>query len=777
MKNQTISIAENQNLNQLILDIKNNNFLIQKNKINFIRELIIKNPNIIRDIKELLYFIDNLNLESNLDKTDLTIETIKANPYITSEVIDIKSILNITKDLKINDFDCKICIIILFMDLNKIIAEKIKNLHQLLEISKTLKSSGVEMRLYFAMSAIDNNPEIINRINSFKELSELNIKLEDEYGENKISLITDIVKKNSKIINNFEDLINLIKEIKFNNEQHKINLILEIIKQDPAIIKGSQNKQNIANTLIELIKEAGIRYKADLICQLIKEADIFKMEINKDKNNANLIKNINYNLYNNSHLKLNLLKKAINITLINKNNFFRSGFDDLTGQALFDVIEFAKNLKVVNNEELFNYFGIEVFDSYKSFKETLTNKTIKDILIDEKTTTNIARIVYEEDYHENKLHNFKNKSAISLITYCDIFNKTEILATAIKEEIKQELKQKFYPAGFKILDIEELVKISNLIQIEPESLKEKYLNIGELAKIFTAYLEKIPNFIDSINNIKDSEILNESTIFNKNDNYIDLLKLIAPEQKININKYRDKLNNAVKDNRDSFFYILSQKDGKEIIKNIIMGAEDGCQANIANQINNQALKIAIDNSDIEDEKHKYSLIKTYNIFMEKIIIPIINKGGDNLGGSGSANFLRDNLSELNNKYISLSGLYKYCEHNSSLQVKIIGNKLYKRIENYCTEGKKINYEEIANNMNQISSFIALKKILEKKKFSSLIKNYSDLDKTITIDKIKGKIIKAIGDLDKLEPENENIPQHKIILKNFSQQKNTDKKIN
>ena len=47
-----------------------------------------------------------------------------------------------------------------------------------------------------------------------------------------------------------------------------------------------------------------------------------------------------------------------------------------------------------------------------------------------------------------------------------------------------------------------------------------------------------------------------------------------------------------------------------------MGADDGCKANIANQLNNQALKIAIDNSDIEDEKHKYSLIKTYILFLK-----------------------------------------------------------------------------------------------------------------------------------------------------------------
>ena len=404
--------------------------------------------------------------------------------------------------------------------------------------------------------------------------------------------------------------------------------------------------------------------------------------------------------------------------------------------------------------QLFNHFGQKSFGRHQSIKEILKNKTVEDILTED-GIHNIAEEFYEdENYQENDIFNFIDNPAMSLINYCDIFNKTEILATAIKPTIKQELKQKFYPAGFEILNQEQINKISYLIEKDPEELKFQYINIGELSTIFTQYFNKIPNFKQSITDIEDTE-LKEQALQIKNQ-FDNSLLLAFPDQEEVITNNIDRLKSSIEGNKDSFFYILSQKDGKEIIRNIIMGADDGCKANIANQLNNQALKIAIDNSDIEDEKHKYSLIKTYNIFMERIIIPIINKGSDALGGSSSANFLQDNEEQLRGSYIPLSALYKYGEQNTAYQVEIIGNNLITKT------AESNNFDK----MSEISSFFALKSVLGEEEFSKIFKNYRDLDKTKIINKIDARISNLDGDInDYIEPENDNLPQNKIIPKN------------
>ena len=222
----------------------------------------------------------------------------------------------------------------------------------------------------------------------------------------------------------------------------------------------------------------------------------------------------------------------------------------------------------------------------------------------------------------------------------------------------------------------------------------------------------IPNFIESIGGIKDKEIEKIS-----NDNYEDLLESIAPEAKELIAKNLAKLNEAIKANKDNFFYILA-KD-KSAIKNIIISVTDGCEANIANQINNQALLLAIGNlQDISEEK-KHSLLLLFTLFIKKAVIPLINKGPDLLGGSSSANFLRERGDLLQKTFLPLTALYKWLEFNSSNQIEIIGNDK----EELCLENAAL-----MSKINNFAAFEAMQNVIPKDRLKQLFTACRDLNK-------------------------------------------------
>ena len=738
-----------ENLEDLACFIVNKNIGLGVEKYNKKKELLVSviknNPKlIIENVDELIKLIKNLNIKNSEDKKDIVKAMIKINPLIVKDINSTKEMINFfTKD---RDQDIDFIITNIVQDRNLI-----NDVQDFFTIIDDFQISSYEHNKENIKKIILNNINILESSNLIPIL--LNCIIINK--EDSQDLIKEIILKKPSIIENTANLLTLIKEIEIENEVAKQDFAIFAINKNPQIITSLNNqKEDIEENLINLIKSIKIEYRVDIICDLINRLDLIQ-EVFSDKNqqNVNLIKIVN-TLYNNDFYKTELLKQAINENLINQSNFLESDFDKLEEEKFFNIVLYAKDRNLINNIQLLNHFGQKSFGRYQSIRETLKNKTVEDILVED-GIYNIAEEFYsDENYQDNDIFNLIYKPAISLITYYDIFNKTEILATTIKEEVKQELKQKFYPAGFEILNQEQINKIANLIAKDSKELRSQYVNIGKLSTIFTQYFNKIPNFKQSIENIEDNELMEKLTL--TGDKFHNLLLSIFPDQKEIIDNNIEKINNSVNDNKNNFFYILSQKDGKEIIKNIIMGVEDGCKANIANQINNQALKIAIDNSDIEDEKHKYSLIKTYNIFMERIIIPIINKGGDKLGGSGSANFLQDKQEQLNDSYISLSALYKYGEQNNSYQIEIIGNNLINKTSesNY--------YDKIG----EISSFVALKSVLGEDNFSKILKNYQRLDKSKIINKIDSRIINLDGDDNEfIEPENDNFPKNQITPKN------------
>ena len=247
----------------------------------------------------------------------------------------------------------------------------------------------------------------------------------------------------------------------------------------------------------------------------------------------------------------------------------------------------------------------------------------------------------------------------------------------LKEDVVEQLKSSFQPIGFNTLDNKDITNIAYLIKINKEDLKKQYFNLNEIAKIFLPSLAKIPNFSKSIEGIEDEKI--KETLTPLNDNYEALFKLIAPaEQNLTQNNLA-KLNTLIANNKDNFSYVLA--NDQKAIEDIILGVNDGCLANIATQLNNQALLYAIGNlKDISEEK-KYSLLAFYNAVMEKVIIPLINKGGDQLGASSSANFLVDNLNKqlLKEAYLPLTALYKLLEYSPGEFVKIIGQNKARNI--------------------------------------------------------------------------------------------------
>ena len=399
-----------------------------------------------------------------------------------------------------------------------------------------------------------------------------------------------------------------------------------------------------------------------------------------------------------------------------------------------------------------------------------------------------------------------------------------MIASSLKKDVAQKLNLSFQPTGFNTLDDKGISNIASLIGKSKEGLKSEYLNLNEIAEIFLPFLDKIPNFSESIGMIKTKEIEKIS-----NDNYKDLLESIAPEEKKLIKVNLPKLTEIIKANKDNFFYILANDESNEAIKNIILGADgceanianqvndkalllaiknspdiseekkcslipnfnesigrikaeeaeeiekisnddykdllesiapkekklievnslqltkiikankdnffyilakdksaikhiilgvaDGCEANSANQINNQALLLAIGNlQDISEEK-KYSLLAVYTVFMKEAIIPLINKGPDLLGGSLSANFLRQRRDLLQKTFLPLTALYKWLELNSSNQIEIIG----KDKKELCLENAAL-----MSKINNFAAFEAMQNVIPEDRLKQLFTACRDL---------------------------------------------------
>jgi hypothetical protein len=86
-----------------------------------------------------------------------------------------------------------------------------------------------------------------------------------------------------------------------------------------------------------------------------------------------------------------------------------------------------------------------------------------------------------------------------------------------------------------------------------------------------------------------------------------------------------KLTDFFKGNKILIAHLLKSNGGLDQIKDAIRDIGDGCVANIATQFKSAVYRVALG----ED----FNLAALYGVFRDKISVPILNSGGDHLGGS------------------------------------------------------------------------------------------------------------------------------------------------
>jgi len=409
------------------------------NQVN--QELDISEMEIITDLVKLSVFVKG-RAKNDRAKADITKEAIEKKPEIISYFKDSKSLSGFITDLNIANNSGKTALV-----------KKI----------------------------IEKNPGIISDLTDSKSLSgfigDLNIAT-DQY---RTDLTIAIIEKNPGIISNLkgsEALLGFIKDLDIDYNTYKTDLTIAIIKNNPEIL-GDEKEKNLS----EIIENFKLHYLPNLLFKILKE-------LPQDLNIS--FGKFNSNLYKNNHLKKDLVLLAMDKKVINKDNFFNCGFDDLKKEGLhLQIIEKAKEKGIVTNKDLFNYLEDKLPNCYDSLKSALNDKKVEDI-IREEAIPNIANSIYGDNPAPKDIKELGDKKATSLISYFDFFNKNEFIASSLKEDSKQELKSSFRPINPKQIISRDVKNIASLLGMNKEDFKGEYYGSKKNLKAGNG----VPNEID-----------------------------------------------------------------------------------------------------------------------------------------------------------------------------------------------------------------------------------------------------------------------------------------
>ena len=100
-------------------------------------------------------------------------------------------------------------------------------------------------------------------------------------------------------------------------------------------------------------------------------------------------------------------------------------------------------------------------------------------------------------------------------------------------------------------------------------------------------------------------------------------------------------------------------------------------------------------------------------------MPLINKGPDLLGGSSSANFLRERRDLLQKTFLPLTALYKWLEHDLKNRSEILDEDQKK----LCSENQALMFK-----INNFTAFEAMQNVIPKDRLNQLFTACRDLDK-------------------------------------------------
>jgi len=155
-------------LTKLLNFITGLGFEDNNHKIDLAIKIIEKNPNIIKNSKELSTFITELGFEDDIHKQYLAIKIIEKNPKIIKDLKNLQELSTFITELDFKDNNHKKALVIKIIEKNPKIIKDLKNLQELSTFITKLGFKDNNHKIDLAIKIIEKNPNIIK---DSKELS------------------------------------------------------------------------------------------------------------------------------------------------------------------------------------------------------------------------------------------------------------------------------------------------------------------------------------------------------------------------------------------------------------------------------------------------------------------------------------------------------------------------------------------------------------------------------------------------------------------------------
>ena len=444
--------------------------VLQVNETDFFNINSVLNDNIQETKYELNYKIDeliNMDNEKENDKFSLSLRYYLENNNNGDLIKKLYKSINEGNfiDLKLDEFKNLI--------FNNWIFEpdKLKN-----NLNKSISNSNLEIKKEFSM--IRKNFE-----ETLKAQMPLNLSL-----ENSINYISNLYKSeissidgnlNKNLVNNISVLLNVVKEILYNESEKFI--------YDP--ISYNNNYTKINNTIKEIKEE--IYNKTYLI--IYKIIDDF---------HQNMINKL-YNNYYNYHL--NLFVEEVNLYRELTNNYYRDY------NLLNSSYNFGKTIDNIVEEFINNYNN-----TIKKTIDVQYNTKLK-IIIDWKEIKDLINNEIDSVYEENLYSNLKK--------YATFDSKiSDYIEYDLNEKIKKEIEVNINSTMNTITNIVNLIKGNNYNL-------DYYLEQFEFSQISSEILDNLKeSFIKFYNSQEENEIIEINNLLSEifKNNFYDLLNYLIP---------------------------------------------------------------------------------------------------------------------------------------------------------------------------------------------------------------------------------------------------------
>ena len=588
----------------------------------------------------LLATNEKMNMNNSFEKINqnllLSKENIKPNLICNSTPLNIKLI---EKDKIIFEFQKK------EKENNNIIDELKNNLNEKnIEIMR-LKQEKKELEYQLEKKEILLNKSDDNNIQQNKEINELILKYQNEnenlkneilnmknilklYEENKKENYEENDKNNKKIF----ELINQIK--KNENLLQMFSLNEKNLKEENKIIPGLKRKINELNNTIEQYKNEiielkknneKIKYDKEELNDII---NIKTEEIQKEKINEQYVIRLKYKI---DYLSKEIdTKKMENEILNNQNTILNNDIENMLNIFMKELNNYLIYLEGLNiySKSLYklpklnslNFDSVKISTQYQSKYDNLINviHKIQEKIIDilnkniEKNQDIFIDAMNQENIYKSLLNEkdelIKNKIELENKILC---NNDEI------NKYKKEL-QIFKKDYYKIKNELSELNIKNKEITSKNKLNKQILN---------DFINDINNQLKNFPYISDKKEKNtKEEIINKINSFIILNKELNERLKnmeYELDKYKDKLDNSLKNNLSLKSELSNKKEEKIDLNEKIKNLKSQHEAELSNQkkiIYDKIYKLNAlleeSNNIIKQYENEITLLKNKNIQLE-----------------------------------------------------------------------------------------------------------------------------------------------------------------